>query len=286
MNVLILGGGKKSWEIRGRQLGGAIGARVVKKPTDRDFRWADVVVLIKRAPESWAKSARRLRKPIVWDALDFWQQPEENALSEAEARRLLRARIAVLRPTLVIAATQAMAEASGGIYLPHHARPGLHPTPARRIVRTVGYEGIRKYLGRWGDTIHEECARRGWEFVVNPSDLSEMDLVVAFRSGEHDGWMCREWKSGVKVGNAIAAGRPIIGQSCAAMRELIPNGCVTEEYGGLLSSFDYWTDYAKRKAGVAQSIERMSEFSLPTIAARFKTILADVVARRPARSAA
>jgi hypothetical protein len=125
MNVLIVGGGQGSWQIRGVQLGAAIGARTTSKPSDAAIQWADVVVCVKRALFEWAAKIHQFKKPIVWDALDFWDQPAQNSLSETEARALLREKIDRYEPLLVIGATESMAAACRGVYLPHHARPGM-----------------------------------------------------------------------------------------------------------------------------------------------------------------
>lgn len=280
MNVLMVGGGNGSWVVRAKQLGGALGARLSSSPPDELLRWADVVVLIKRADPTCAERARSFGKTVVWDALDFWQQPEHNDLDESGAIRLLHDEMARYRPTLVIGATEAMAAAAGGVCLLHHARPGLTPAPVRGQVTTVAYEGTKKFLGRWYLAIEHACQVRGWEFVINPPDLRTADLIVAFRDGRWDGWMCREWKSGVKVVNAIAAGRPIIAQPCAAMRELAPAGTAVAEMDLLGDAFDFWADHDARAQVVKESAARLESLSLPTIAQTYRHLLQQAVSGR------
>ena len=210
MKILMVGHDKGAWQMRGVQLGHALGARVTSKPQDSDVQWADVVVLVKKAGVRHAPLVHRFGKPLVWDALDFWEQPEQNGLSETEAVALLREMIRVIHPTLVIGATARMAEDAGGVYLPHHSWQGLVPTPPRARVEVVAYQGNPRYLGRWRRAVHEECHRRGWVFLINPIDLRVADLLVAFRDGKWNGWMCQNWKSDVKGVNAFVAGRPII----------------------------------------------------------------------------
>lgn len=281
MNVLMIGSGKGSWEVRGLELGKAIGARVTRAPSDDDMRWADVVVMVKRALFSWAELAHRFRKPVVWDALDFWKQPEQNGLSESEARALLQDMIARHRPALVIGATEAMAQAAGGVYLPHHSRPGLTPAPAREVVTCVGYEGTRKYLGRWAKAVQAECERRGWTFVINPPDLRDCDILVAFRDGQWDGWMCREWKSGVKVVNAGVVGRPIITDDSAARREIIPHGCSIRTHDDLPHAFNEWYPLAKRESAVTGAEDSAHAYTLTAVAKTYSQIL-QAVARKAA----
>lgn len=281
MNVLILGTGKGSWKVRGLQLGKAIGARVSTAPSDDDLRWADIVVIVKRAIDDWAELVHGFGKPLVWDALDFWDQPEQNGLLEAEARALLAEKIARYRPALVIGATEAMAHAAGGVYLPHHSRIGLTPAPARDVVTTVGYEGTRKFLGRWGQAVQKECDRRGWTFVINPPDIRVCDILVAFRDGEHDGWMCDAWKSGVKAVNAIAAGRPLIAQGYAAVLEIQPVCWMVKDGQGIADAFDYWSSLEWRRIAVDKCRHKAAAFTLDAVAARYRQIL-QAVARKAA----
>ncbi len=277
MNILMIGQGKGSFEVRGRQLGGALGASVVVAPSDDDIRWADVVVLIKRAAFEWSTLVQRAKKPIVWDALDFWMQPFQNSLDELQSKALLHSMIRAIRPALVIGATEAMAREAHGVYLPHHHWPGLTPAPARETVSVVGYEGANKYLGKWGRAVQAECDRRGWQFVINPPDLRACDIIVAFRDGQWDGWMCREWKSGVKIVNAIAAGRPIITQPSAAGREIPHVGMDIDALDELAIAFDAFTPHAPRYAAAKTALNSAAEFTLESVTERYRKILQRVV---------
>jgi hypothetical protein len=274
MNLLIVGGSKAgAWQMRGVQLGAALGARVTSAPTADDFGWSDVVVLVKRAGAVYATQAHRANRPIVWDALDFWSQPGDHRLSEAQATALLHAQIRVIQPALTIGATEAMAQACDGAFLPQHAWAGLSPTPARDVVSIVGYEGNPTYLGTWEPAIRRECARLGWTFVINPPDLRLVDLFVAFRDGAWDGWMPREWKSGVKIVNAIAAGRPILTQASAAARELKAVGQSVESPLALGAAFDAWTERPVRDAAEIRGRDDAPAFTLAAVAERYRQIL-------------
>lgn len=273
MKLLFIGGGKGSWTMRGQQVGRVLDAVVRTQPFADDFVWADVVVLVKRAGAVFAEQARRAGKPIVWDALDFWWQPAQNSLTEAQARDLFAARVAEIQPTLTIGATEAMAAACGGVYIPHQCWPGLRPAPARPEVSVVAYQGEPVYLGQWQALLEAACAKRGWRFVINPPDLRSADILVSLRDGPWDGWMCRQWKSGVKVVNAICAGRPILMQPCAAASELKPYGSIVEDPFQLEAGLDRWTDYAARAAVVTQYETRAGEFTLDNLAHRYRRIL-------------
>lgn len=273
MKLLILGSGKGSWEIRGQQLGAALGARVTSAPNPEDYDWADVVILIKRALLHFGLAASQAGKPMVWDALDFWAQPAQNRIDEASAARLLCAHVPSVRPTLIVAATRAMARACQGVYLPHHSWKGLVPTPPRDEVKVVAYQGNQVYMGAWLAHCQQACRARGWTFVVNPPSLADVDLFVAFRDGIWDGWICTEWKSGVKLVNAIAAGRPIIGQSTAAMSELPGPSTVVHTVQQLESAFDEWTPFAARQSAFERCQQLAPEFTVAAIAARYHQVL-------------
>lgn len=276
MNILVVGAGKGSWQMRGLQLGAALGARVSSSPTDADWHWAERVILIKRDGPRWIARARALNIPVVWDALDFWQQPAENRLNPTEAMALLQAAIDQMQPALTIGATRAMATAAGGRYVSHHGHVDLQPTPARESCTLVGYNGDARYLGMWGQVLQAACAARGWTFVVNPPDLAAMDILVALRGGVWDGWMCRQWKSGVKLVNAWLAGRPILRQDSAASRELDPPGSVMETVSDLAAALDAWTPVAARQAVVDMARARYATFTLDAVAAHYQHVLADL----------
>lgn len=244
--LLFIGVGRGSFEVRGVQLGRAMGARVTTKPSADDWAWADVIVLIKHAIETYGDHAKATGKTVVWDALDFWKQPEDNGRSVAEMTRLVAERKKRFGIAHVIGATKSMAHAVGGSYLPHHHRPGLVPGDVRPELKTVAYEGKRKYLGSWGKALQRTCDRLGLRFVVNPTDIREADLLVAFRGEEHDGDLCRQWKSGVKFANAIAAGRPILSQPCAAFDEIQPYGDMVSSRADLEAAIAWWQPIERR----------------------------------------
>jgi hypothetical protein len=271
VNVLMVGVGAGSWDVRGRQLGGALGARVCVAPTPDDFGWADVIVLVKRAMAVFGQQARQSGKPVVWDVLDIWQQPAQNTIAAPEATALVRR--SCWAGLTLLGATKAMADAIGGRYLPHHAWPGLTPAPARPEVRVVAYQGAPHYLGRWATWVTEACARRGWQFVVNPRDLREADILLALRDGQWDGWICREWKSGVKVVNAIAAGRPLISQDGAAVREIRPDGSIIHGPDSLAFALDHWADFHNRSVVAEASLDRWRAHRLESVALYYRTVL-------------
>jgi hypothetical protein len=281
MNVLLVGAGKGSWQMRGEQLGAAIGARVTSDPTPAEWAWATVAILVKNHGARFASTAHSRGIPIVWDAVDCWKQPLDNGADDTRARALLAAQLTVIRPALFIGATQTMADAGGGVYLPHHSWRGLWPVPPRDAVARVAYQGNPAYLGTWRGAIEAACRTRGWTFALASSDgeigrdLWQADLLVALRDGPWDGPICRQWKSGVKLVNAIAAGRPVITQPSAAFRELQPPGSAIESVADLAAAFDTWTSLEARTRAYECARAQAPAYTLPAIAERYRTILAD-----------
>lgn len=279
-NVLIVGVGKGSWAVRGVQIGKAIGARVTGAATAADWAWADICILVKRAWETFAQTATDAGVPIIWDAVDFWQQPDENHVDDPVA--LTRRYMGNLSPTAIICATKAMAVDLGGLYIPHHSRPGLMPAPVRTQLQLVAYEGTPKYLGPWRTALESACARVGAAFVVNPPDLRAADLVVAFRGGPWDGPICRRWKSGVKYVNAQAAGRPVLTQAHAAFEETGVDGRIVDDPDDLESAIRAYLDPAVRQAVFEHAQWRAMSYSLRSIAVEYKTLIGDVMRKAAA----
>lgn len=214
MKVLVTGSGSSgSWQIRGVQLGEAIGATVQPDADDRSIRAHDLVVLVKRPRAPLLQRIHAARVPLVWDVVDAWPQPIGNGWAREQCVGWLREQVRLIRPTAAVAATGAMAAdlrplIGDTIALPHHARPGLEQNPVRADVRVVGYEGSERHLGGWAEIVSGEAARRGWRFAVNPVRMADVDIVVALR--EIEGYAPRMWKSNVKHANAAGSGTPLV----------------------------------------------------------------------------
>lgn len=211
MHILMTGRGTSgSFQIRGVQLGQTIGATVM--PNALDVAPYDVAVLVKRPTAELLERLRRANVRILWDIVDAWPQPAGNGWEREQCLKWLADQVAAIRPAGIVAATRAMAadcERFGVpvLALPHHARPGLRMNPIRPL-KVVAYEGGEQYLGRWIPIIKRLCAARGLEFVVNPTELAEVDLVLALR--DCAGYAPRHWKSNVKLANAQGSGTPVI----------------------------------------------------------------------------
>lgn len=278
-HVLIVGGTKGSWQVRGIQIGRAIGARVATAPTAEDWAWADCCILVKRALGQYAAIAQAHGVPIIWDALDFWRQPEENGLSIADAIALAHAQITQCGVDLVIGATEAMADDLGGVALAHHSRPRLVTGPVREQLSVVAYEGTPKYLGSWRSAVEAACARLGATFVVNPPDLRDADVIVAFRGEQWDGALCRRWKSGVKCVNALAAGRPLITQPSAAGTEIAPPGVTIDDPACVEDALAAFRSLDARLAVAQTCAARAGEYQITSLARRYRSVVETLLRR-------
>jgi hypothetical protein len=213
LRVLITGkgGGTGSWQIRGEQLGRAIGAEVFPQAEASEIRAADLVVAVKRTPERLIRALRAGGRPWVLDFVDGWPQPEGNEWPEKGAKRWLRDRLAILQPSAVVFPTTRMLGDSGwkgpALVLPHHAWPKYERQPVAATVSRVGYEGAPDYLGKWRGVLERACAARGWEFVVN-GDLSSCQIGVALR--DVGGYPAGAWKANTKLANCQALGLPAL----------------------------------------------------------------------------
>jgi hypothetical protein len=278
VNILVVGGDTKgAWQMRGRQLGRAMGARVTALPMASDWAWADIAVLVKHAAQSWQEHTRRLTVPVVWDVLDVWAQPEDNQKTQDELVQSVRAIQAAAGVGVIVGATKAMGDDLGGVYLTHHARLDLGPWPIRPKATTVGYDGNKKYLGRWISAVEHACVALGLRFVLSPDDLRDVDVLVSFRDGRWDGWVCRQWKSGVKHVNAIVAGRPILSQASAAQAELDPVGAVIDKPEQVEDALKTLVRTDVRAHAYEQGVKRHREFTLPSVAASYASMLQHLV---------
>lgn len=236
MQILITGRGTSgSWQCRGAQLGVAAGALVTKAPTLAECKAADVIVVVKRIGDDVLATIRKSGTPWVFDCVDFYPQPGCAGWSATEAIAWVRGKLKRLGPAGVIWPNHRMQEDCGagwnGFVLPHHHRPGIHRNPIREQVQVVGYEGAEAYIAAWRPQIEHECRRRGWRFVANPERLADLDIVLALRCGQWDGYATRHWKSNVKLANAHGSGTPFVGQRDCG-------------YAETASGAEYWTETA------------------------------------------
>lgn len=258
MELIFTGKGSAgSWACRGDQLGKACGAVVKPMATAEDLAKADVAVVVKRVPPELLQALRKSRKPWVLDVVDFYPQPTACHWDRDQAIRWVRNKIAELNPTAIIWPNRQMQLDCPGCDDPavnwhstvlyHHHRPSIVQNPIRQDVKKVGYEGEPAYLAEWRPFLEIECARRGWEFVVNPPQLADLDIVVALRGGQYAGYVPSAWKSNIKVANAHGSGTPFIGNpECGYLETALGGEKMVSTKKQLREALDALTPYEER----------------------------------------
>ncbi|MDP2141282.1 MAG: hypothetical protein Q8L20_10770 [Gammaproteobacteria bacterium] len=272
MKILVTGKGgiSGSWRIRGEQLGSAIGARVRPMAALRDCIESDLIVVVKRVPEMLLNTIRRSGKRWVFDMVDCWPQP--SLWESDESRAWIRRTLARLRPDAVIFGTPQMQTDSGFLgpstVLPHHSwqRYVDHPAEIRETISVVGYEGDEGYLGRWRWALDAECARRGWELMIN-GDMRRADIGIALRHG--GGYPARNWKPGTKLSNLHALGLPAV---CSVEAGYQSVACGAETFVtapvDLAGAFDRLTSFQVRTE-IAREM-RAAQLTLSDVARTYK----------------
>ena len=277
LNVLVTGqGATGSWAIRGEQLGEAIGATVQAQA--RSARGFDAVIIVKRLQnQAILRSARWHGVPVIWDIVDAWPQGRKTGkvrTCEGAMSWLCQA-LRTIQPDGVIAPTQQMEKDLQSVQgtctkvttLAHHAWQGKPINPIRREVRTIGYQGGEKHLGQWSAELAEEAGKRGWQFVINPASLADVDIAIALR--RETGYASKNWKSNVKLANAQASGTPIILARESGYLETASGSefwaDTTEE---LRAGLDWFSDHARRVEASRQMLG--TEPQLADIAADYK----------------
>jgi len=214
MKILVTGrGGAGSWEIRAKQVGEALGAKVCQMATVEEMKQADVILVVKRVPLQLLTALRKSGRPWVYDILDAFPQPECSSWSPEQSRAWVKGHVDRLAPNAVIWPNQRMREDAGGkgkvIY--HHARPNQTINPIRERIETIGYEGSANYVEAWMHAISAECKRLKAGLIINPKHISDADVILAVRGDRWNGYPQQNWKSNVKLANAHATGTPFVG---------------------------------------------------------------------------
>ena len=238
----------------------------------------DLAVIVKRHRPDLLWRLRQANVPIVWDVVDAWPQPSGNEWDEARCMDWLRNEVALLKPKAIVTPTKAMAVDCSPfgipvLALPHHARPKMRINPIREKVQKVGYEG-GDYLGQWGPVLRAECDKRGWEFIVNPPALADLDIVVAFRDAK--GYAARNWKSNCKLANAQGSGTPCIMNKEAGYLETDRGGVLwVDDVNHLGMALDALTSVETRRNAAKQLLA--GKIELEDVAGRYRRWLHTLV---------
>jgi hypothetical protein len=188
----------------------------VNKPSDADLERSDLICFVKRPDPRTIERVREMGKPFVFDIVDSWAQPDDGLqyTDKTKARELFAPAWERIGADGYIFPTRRMQDDLGHlvrekITIYHHFRPQIRLNPIRERVAIVGYEGA-DYLGEWHARIEQACADRNIRFVANPSDYTDLDIVILARGGPHGSFLSRHYKSNVKLANAIGSGTPAL----------------------------------------------------------------------------
>lgn len=269
-----------SWAIRGVQIATALSSSHRCRPERSEFRDKKVVVLVKRVPGEYVEAARRSKARVVWDCVDAWPQPVGNSWTKAEAMAWLKSELLRIKPDVAIGATEAMASdiASLGyssICIPHHYNPSIKQRPLAPLISRVGYEGGEQYIKRWGVQVTRLCDSRSWKFVISDGKIcrvSDFDVVLALR--DTDGYAPRQWKSNVKLANAMAAGLPFVGSPECGYQE---TSCGVEYWAASpaqLNAAMSWVESLSAREHIRQKFtEASKKYALSAIASRMRNVI-------------
>ena len=205
-NFAFVGRGKAgSWKVRGEQIADQIGVDAIEKPNMIDLVKYGKIVVVKR----FTPVMNGYAGTIIWDVVDSWPQPVGNNWTRQQCIDHVKTTARQNGIEYMIAATEKMRQdLDADFTLYHHHRPGIKRNPIRPILKTIGYEGDPRFLGRWRKIIDKICEKYDLNFVINPRELFDVD--VALRDGPWKGYATNNWKSNVKLANAQGSGTPII----------------------------------------------------------------------------
>ena len=206
-----------SWQIRGQQISCMRSNwKAINKPTESDVAKCDILCVVKKPDLNIIDLARKMGKIIVYDIVDSWAQPDDGQkyTNKELARDFFARAWEQINADAYIFPTRRMQDDLGllvkkSITIYHHHWPQIGLNPLRQKVRTLGYEGA-DYLGEWFPIIENICKMNDIEFVMNPTNYNDLDLVVLVRGGVHGNFLSRNYKSNVKLANAYASGTPAL----------------------------------------------------------------------------
>jgi hypothetical protein len=206
-----------AWQIRGQQIAAMRNNwKAANKPSDEDLEQSDLICIVKKPDPHVIKRARQMGKSIVFDIVDSWPQPEDGmkCADANQARKLFSPSWQEINVDGYIFPTQHMQDDLGALVqekvtIYHHYWPQIQRNPIRKRVAVIGYEGA-DYLGDWLPRIEKACVERGIQFIANPSNYIDLDIVILARGGQHGNFLARHYKSNVKLANAYGSGTPAL----------------------------------------------------------------------------
>lgn len=264
MKILVTGKGSSgSWKVRGEQLGGAIGAQVVARASEKQIKKADIVIVVKKP---WPGTNKA--KLTVYDMVDCYPQPASFSWDKQTLINWSKQHIAPYNKT--VAATEKMQQdLQTDFWLRHHFRPNIEENQIRQQVQVVGYEGCERYLGKYLPIIAEQCKKRGWQFVINPACLAQCDVLLAVRDDDWRGYASDNWKSCVKMSNAIGSLTPLIALPESGYVETHAPFISIDNTSNISDAFDVVSDFETRFHIANQYLKLKPLYELNTVAQEY-----------------
>lgn len=298
LRVCFLGDGiSGSWQMRAAQIAEtrpAWEAMATKDLRAADVARFDLFCIVKRFDVAKAEWLRGQGKPVVYDVVDPWKQPEDGEAHATlpEVVNYFRRMLAPLAVDGVIFANATMRDDLGrfvpcATHLYHHHRLYQEPIIVCRQATRVGYEGREDYLGPWAETAARVCKRLGLEFVVNPKSLASLDIGLAVRGGRNGTLMAKRYKSNVKLANLFAAGLPAVAHADEASYRETDDGHVQffNNEASLERAIVELLPYERRLAIHKAFLAHSRRFRVEAIAEQYEAYFHMVLASRSTNAA-
>lgn len=258
MNILITGKGTtQAWQIRAVQLGKMLDAQIVPKASLQQIKQADLVITVKHTQPHIEHA-----KISVLDIIDAYPQP-----SKWKYDQFISWGKQYMQPyNYTMAATHKMQQdLKTDFWLRHHYRPGIVENQIKQNITTIGYEGRELYIGNYLPIIEQQCKLRGWQFIVNPTNVADCDVILAVRDESWRGYAADNWKSCVKMSNAIGSLTPLIAMNEQGYIETNLPFVAIDKPRDLIAAFDKVCDFNYRTNMVQQYVKAKPYYSLETV---------------------
>lgn len=277
-----------AWQIRGQQIAAMRSNwTAINQPTDKDLEQADLICLVKKPDPRIIARARQMGKPLVFDIVDSWAQPDDGLKCNdaSNARDLFAPAWRCINADGYIFPTRRMQENLGALVrekvtIYHHFWPQIQKNSVRERVGVIGYEGA-DYLGEWRLRIEKACSDRGIRFVANPVNYTDLDIAIIARGGPHGNFLSRSYKSNVKLANAIGSGTPALVHFDEMSAHDTDTGDVlffTDQPSSLERQLDRLVnDYALRLHIHRRYLEAAPQFHITNIADQFEGFFLNIL---------